>query len=338
MRIGDVEIGAKPLLLSPMEDVTDIVFRRLCKQYGADMVYTEFVSSDALIRKVEKSLKKMTFAEDERPFGIQIYGNQKDAMVEAARMAASMQPDVIDINFGCPVKKIARRGAGSGMLNNIPLMLEITEAIVKAVPLPVTVKTRLGYDASHKNIVEIAERLQDVGIKAITVHGRTRDQLYSGKADWDMIGEVKNNPRMHIPVIGNGDVDSPQRAKECFDRYGVDGIMIGRATIGQPYIFQHIKHYMATGQLLPEPSVKEVVAVVRKHVTMSVEAKGERSGIIHLRRHFAQYFKNLSHFRDTRIRLLNATRLDEVMAILDEIEQKWGSAQRQGNTLEYYFF
>jgi len=324
MRIGNVELGEKPLLLSPMEDVTDSVFRRLCKHFGADMVYTEFVSSDALIRQVEKSLKKMTFTEEERPFGIQIYGNQKDAMVEAARIAEQMHPDVIDINFGCPVKKIARRGAGSGMLNNVPLMLEITAAIVKAVNVPVTVKTRLGYDANHKNIVEIAEQLQDVGIQAITIHGRTRDQLYSGTADWDMIGQVKSNPRMRIPVIGNGDVDGPQKARECFDRYGVDGIMIGRATIGQPFIFQHIKHYLATGQLLPEPSVKEIVAVVRKHVTMAVEAKGERSGIIHLRRHFAQYFKNLSHFRDTRIRLLNATKLDEVLAILQEIEEKWG--------------
>ena len=324
MRIGSVELGNRPLFLSPMEDVTDSVFRRLCKEYGADMVYTEFVSSDALIRQVEKSLRKMAFTPQERPFGIQIYGNQKEAMVEAARIAERMQPDVIDINFGCPVKKIARRGAGSGMLNNVPLMLEITEAIVKAVKVPVTVKTRLGYDANHKNIVEIAERLQDVGIQAITIHGRTRDQMYSGTADWDMIGKVKNNPRMHIPVIGNGDVDGPQKARECFDRYGVDGIMIGRATIGQPYIFQHIKHYLSTGQLLPEPTVKEIVAVVRKHVTMAVEAKGERSGIIHLRRHFAQYFKNLSHFRETRIRLLNATKLEEVMEILKEIEEKWG--------------
>ncbi|MCX7986899.1 MAG: tRNA dihydrouridine synthase DusB [Bacteroidales bacterium] len=324
MRIGNIDFGEQPLFLAPMEEVTDGVFRRLCKHYGADMVYTEFVSSDALIRKVEKSLKKMTFFDEERPIGIQIYGNQKDAMVEAARIAESMKPELIDINFGCPVKKIARRGAGSGMMNNVPLMVEITEAIVKAVKLPVTVKTRLGYDAHQKNIVEIAERLQDVGIQAITIHGRTRDQMYTGTADWTLIGEVKNNPRMHIPVIGNGDIDSPTKAKECFDKYGVDAIMIGRATIGHPYIFSHIKHYLSTGQILPEPGVKEVVAIVRRHIAMAIASKGERSGILHLRRHFAQYFKNLPHFRETRIRLLTATTEEQVHEILNEIEEKWG--------------
>ncbi len=324
MRIGNIEFKGHPLFLAPMEEVTDGVFRRLCKRYGADMVYTEFVSSDALIRKVNKSLNKLTFLEEERPIGIQLYGNEKAAMVEAARIAESANPDLIDINFGCPAKKIARRGAGSGMMCNVPLMVEITEAVVKAVKLPVTVKTRLGYDSRNKNIVEIAERLQDVGIQAITIHGRTRDQMFTGEADWTLIGEVKNNPRMHIPVIGNGDIDHPIKASENVKKYGVDAIMIGRATIGQPYIFKQIKHFFETGEIISSPSIAEIVALVREHTKLVVDEKGERSGILHMRRHFAQYFKNLPHFRETRIQLLNAITLNEVMDILQHIEDKWG--------------
>lgn len=312
-------MGEKPLLLAPMEDVTEPSFRCICKQFGADMVFTEFISSDGLIRNVPKILKKIEINNSERPIGIQIYGHLKDALTESAKIAEAAGPGLVDINFGCPVKKIANRGAGSGMMNNIPLMVEITGAVVKAVKLPVTVKTRLGYDENNKNIVEIAERLQDVGIQAITIHGRTRSQLYKGEADWSLIGEVKNNPRMHIPVVGNGDIDSAEKAKDAYNNYGVDGIMIGRATIGKPWIFKEIKHYLKTGEILPQPVLADIVALSKNHLLKSIEIKGERRGILEMRRHFAQYFKGLPNFREKRIKLLTSTNVIDIFQILDNI-------------------
>ncbi len=324
MQIGKITFLKYPVFLAPMEDVTDGVFRRLCKHFGADMVYTEFISSDGLIRHVKKTKSKLAFDESERPIGIQIYGHLKEAMVEAAKIAEEANPDLIDINFGCPVKKIARRGAGSGMMNNVPLMVEITDAIVKAVKLPVTVKTRLGYDQSNKNIVEIAERLQDVGIKAITIHGRTRDQMYTGKADWTLIAAVKNNPRMHIPVIGNGDINSAPTAREAFEKYGVDAIMIGRATIGRPWIFSEVKTFLNTGEIILPPKIADITPIVRQHLQLSINDKGEKSGILHLRRHLANYFKGLPNFRNTRIKLLTAISADEIMQLLDYIDETYG--------------
>lgn len=323
MRIGNIDLGEKPVLLAPLEDITDPSFRFLCKQYGADVMYTEFVSSDGLIRNSAKSIKKLEFFEYERPIGIQIYGHLLDAMVESARIAEEAKPDLIDINFGCPVKKIARRGAGSGMMNNIPLMVEITAAIVKAVKLPVTVKTRLGYDDNNKNIKEIAERLQDCGIKAITIHGRTRNQMYKGNADWTLIGEVKNNSKMYIPVIGNGDIVSAEKAKFAFDKYGVDGIMIGRAAVGRPWIFQEIKHYLQTGKLIPRPVLDEIIIIAKKHFLKSIETKGEKGGILEMRRHFVHYFKGLPDFRETRIKLLTSMDIQNILALLDEIKKKY---------------
>lgn len=288
------------------------------------MMYTEFISSDGLIRNAGKSLKKLEIFDYERPIGIQIYGHLKDAMVEAAIIAERANPDVIDINFGCPMKKIVRRGAGSGMMNNVPLMVEITDAIVKAVKKPVTVKTRLGYDEENKNIVDIAERLQDVGIKAITIHGRTRSQLYTGKADWTLIGAVKNNPRMTIPVIGNGDIRSGFDAYEAFEKYGVDGIMIGRATVGCPWIFEEIKHFLKHKSPLPPKNVAEVSTLVKKHLLLSVELKGERGGILEMRRHFAHYYRGLPNFRETRIKLLTSLNVDEILQIIDSIDERYG--------------
>ncbi len=311
----------KPLLLAPMEDITDPSFRYICKKGGADLMYTEFISSDGLIRNGKKSVTKLDIFDYERPVGIQIYGHLVEPMVEAAKIAESARPDLIDINFGCPVKKIARRGAGSGMMQNVPLMVKITENIVKSVTLPVTVKTRLGWDESSKNIVEVAEKLQDAGIKAITIHGRTRAQLYKGEADWTLIGEVKNNPRMKIPVFGNGDVNSPLKAKEMFDRYGVDGIMIGRASIGRPWIFSQIKKYLETGVLPPEPSLEEKTAIAREHFLKSIERKGERTGIFQMRRHFVCYFKGLENFRETRLKLLTSTDVKEILSILGKIPE-----------------
>ncbi|MBO5711067.1 MAG: tRNA dihydrouridine synthase DusB, partial [Rikenellaceae bacterium] len=279
MKIDNIDLGEKPVMLAPMEDVTDPTFRYLCKMYGAQMMYTEFISADGLIRDGKKSLAKLTLFDYERPIGIQIYGHQIEPMVEAALVAEAAKPDLIDINFGCPVKKIANRGAGSGMMRDVPLMVEMTRRIVDAVKLPVTVKTRLGWDNDHKNIVEIAERLQDVGIKALTIHGRTRAQMYTGQADWTLIGEVKNNPRMKIPIIGNGDIDSGQKAAEAFNRYGVDGIMIGRATYGRPWIFREIRHYLGTGKELAQPSVLERVELAKLHIRKSIEFKDTRRGI-----------------------------------------------------------
>jgi len=325
MTIDNINLGDKPVLLAPMEDVTDQAFRLLCKEFGASMVYSEFVSADALIRSVNRSLQKITVCDEERPVAVQIYGRDVASMVEAAKIIeAEAHPDVLDINFGCPVKKVAGKGAGAGMLKNIPLMLEITKAVVEAVNLPVTVKTRLGWDHENKIIVELAEQLQDCGIKALTIHGRTRSQMYTGEADWTLIGAVKNNPRMHIPIIGNGDITTPMRAKECFDKYGVDAIMIGRATFGRPWIFKEIRHYLDTGTEIEGLTNQWKLDVLRKEILKSVEAspKGELGGLLHVRRHLAAtpLFKGIPNFRQTRIKMLRAETVDELFKILDEIE------------------
>ena len=326
MKIRNIDLGEQPVLLAPMEDVTDPAFRLMCKQFGADMVYTEFVSSDALIRSVGKTMLKLNISEKERPVAIQIYGKDTDTMVEAARIVEQAKPDIFDINFGCPVKKIAGRGAGSGMMRDVPLMVEMTRRIVAAVKKPVTVKTRLGWDAEHKIIVELAEQLQDCGIEALTIHGRTRAQMYTGEADWTLIGEVKKNPRMRIPIIGNGDITTPQRAKECFEQYGVDAIMIGRASFGRPWIFKEVKHYLETGEELPPLSFKWRMDVLRQEVLDSVNLLDERRGILHVRRHLAAspLFKGIPNFKDTRIAMLRAETLNELNGILDHIEATFG--------------
>ena len=318
-----------------MEDITDPSFRYLCKLNGADFMYTEFISSDGLIRDGQKSVKKLDIYDFERPIGIQLYGHLTDAMVEAALIAENARPELIDINFGCPVKKIANRGAGAGMLRNIPLMISMTESIVKAVKLPVTVKTRIGWDEDSKNIVEIAERLQDTGIAALTIHGRTRSQLYKGTADWTLIDEVKNNPRMKIPIIGNGDIDSPEKAREMFSRYGVDGIMIGRATVGRPWIFRDIRHYLDTGELLPEPEVSEKALLALLHLDKSIEFKEGKRAILEMRRHLSNYFKGLPHFKETRLKLLTTPEPDQIREIINEISEKWGSYRSDDRTSVY---
>lgn len=325
MKIGNIELGERPVFLAPMEDVTDIAFRLMCKRFGADMVYTEFVSSDALIRNVNKTQQKLTVAEEERPVAIQIYGKEVDAMVEAARICEVARPDLIDINFGCPVKKVAGKGAGAGMLRNIPLMLEITREVVKAVNIPVTVKTRLGWDADNKIIVDLAEQLQDCGIAALSIHGRTRAQMYTGEADWTLIGEVKNNSRMHIPVIGNGDVTSAQICKQQFDRYGVDGVMIGRASIGRPWIFREIKHYLTTGEQPSDEPFSWYLNILKQQVMQSVERLDERRGILHIRRHLAatSLFKGIADFKQTRVAMLRAETIDELFCILNGIQEKY---------------
>ena len=324
MKIGNIEFGDRPLFLAPMEDVTDPSFRYMCKEFGADMVTTEFISSDGLIRDAAKSLAKLDIYDYERPVGIQIYGHLIEPMVEAARVAETAHPDVIDINFGCPVKKIAGRGAGSGMMKDVPLMVEMTRRIVDAVKTPVTVKTRLGWDDDNKNIEDIALRLQDTGIAALTIHGRTRAQMYRGEADWTLIGKVKNNPRIHIPIIGNGDIDSPQKAAEAFDRYGVDAVMIGRATYGRPWIFREIRHYLSTGELLPQPSVTERVEIAKRHVLKSVEIKGDKVGVLEMRRHLSNYFKGLPDFKETRLKLVTLFDIPEILATLDYVGERWG--------------
>ena len=324
MRIAHLELPDKPLFLAPMEDVTDASFRYICKQYGADMMYTEFVSSDGLIRDARKSLEKLEIHDYERPIGIQIYGHIPEAMVEAAQRVEAAQPDLIDINFGCPVNKIARRGAGSGMMREPDKLVEIIRQVVQAVKLPVTVKTRLGWDEDSKIIVELAERLQDVGIAALTIHGRTRCQMYKGEADWTLIGAVKNNPRMHIPIIGNGDISTPQQAAAAFDRYGVDGIMIGRATFGHPSLFREIRHYLNTGEELPPMSVRETVNLAKAHFQKSLEVKGSRVGVLEMRRHLSTYFKGLPNFKETRSSLVTEDDPMEVFKILDTIAQIWG--------------
>ncbi len=323
LKIGDIDLGEMPLFLAPMEDVTDPPFRHVCKLFGADMMYTEFISSEGLIRDAAKSVKKLDFEEEERPVGIQIFGHDIDSMVEAARYAERANPDLIDINFGCSVKKVVKKGAGAGILNDIPKMIRMTAAIVKAVHLPVTVKTRLGYDEQHKDIVDIAEQLQDVGIAALTIHGRTRTMRYSDPADWTLIGEVKNNPRMHIPIIGNGDIKDPVSAKYFKDTYGVDGLMIGRAVYGNPWIFRDIKHYFATGELLPPVSVEERIRVITLHLERSVAWKGERTGLFEIRKHWGHYFKGFPGFKPYRIRLMQAQTTDEIKEILQEIKKNF---------------
>ncbi len=306
-----------------MEDVTDPSFRYICKEFGADMVYTEFISSDGLIRDGKKSVRKLDIYDYERPVGIQLYGHITESMTDAARLAEAAAPDLIDINYGCPVKKIAHRGAGAGMLNNIPLMTEMTRAIVEATSLPVTVKTRLGWDENSKNIHEIALKLQDQGIEAITIHGRTRAQLYKGKADWTLIGEVKNDPAIHIPVIGNGDVTSPEIAAKMFSTYNVDAIMIGRAAVGRPWLFRDIRHYLDTGNILPEPLLEEKVDIAVKHFKKSLEWKSEPVGIFEMRRHFSNYFKGLPHFRELRLKLLTSLDVNEIFDLLETIREKY---------------
>ena len=324
MRIGNVDLGDKPVLLAPMEDVTDASFRVVCKKFGADMVYTEFIPSDGLIRDAAKAIAKMKTSDEEAPIAIQIYGNDPVAMVEAAKMADHAEEiagghgcDIIDINFGCPVNKIAGRGAGSGMMREPDKMVMITEQIVKAVRKPVTVKTRLGWDENSKIIVGLAERLQDTGIQALTIHGRTRCQMYKGEADWTLIGEVKNNPRMHIPIIGNGDINSARKAKEAFDRFGVDGIMVGRASFGHPWIFREIKHYLETGEELPPMSVRDRVALAKWHLSLSVGLKGPVTGVLEMRRHLSCYFKGLPDFKETRVRLVTEPSAVELDKLLD---------------------
>jgi len=317
--IGNITLPDHALFLAPMEDVTDPSFRFICKHFGADMVYTEFIPSDGLIRDAKKSIKKLEMTEDERPIGIQLYGHLIDSMVEAAKIAQEAKPDLIDINFGCPVRKIANRGAGAGMLCNIPMMVGMTKAIVEAVRLPVTVKTRLGWDETSKNIVDIAEKLQDVGIQALTIHGRTRAQLYKGSADWTLIGEVKKNPRMKIPIIGNGDIITPQSAKVAFESYGVDGIMIGRATVGRPWLFREIRHYLNTGEILPPMSLQQTVGLARLQFAKSLEIKGNPRGIFEMRRHFSNYFKGLPDFRDIRMKLVTSLDPEEINRMLDLI-------------------
>ena len=342
MKIGNIDLGEKPVLLAPMEDVTDASFRIVCKKFGADMVYTEFIPSDGLIRDAAKAIAKMKTSDDEAPIAIQIYGNDPDAMVEAAKMADNADQiagghgcDIIDINFGCPVNKIAGRGAGSGMMREPDKMVMITERIVKAVSKPVTVKTRLGWDESSKIIVPLAERLQDAGIAALTIHGRTRCQMYKGEADWTLIGQVKENPRMHIPIIGNGDINSPQKAGEAFGKYGVDGIMVGRASFGHPWIFREIKHYLTTGEILPSMSVNDRVALAKWHLSLSTGLKGPVTGVLEMRRHLSCYFKGLPDFKETRVKLVTAPTADEVMALLNYVSERWGACPLEESSSVY---
>jgi nifR3 family TIM-barrel protein len=322
MQIGSLTFDKYPVFLAPMEDVTDIGFRLLCKEFGADMVYTEFISSDALVRHVNKTKAKLEVSDEERPVAMQIYGKDPAAMAEAARICEEARPDVLDINFGCPVKKVAGKGAGAGMLQTPDKMLEITRAVVEAVKLPVTVKTRLGWDHEHRIIVDLAERLQDCGIAALTIHGRTRAQMYTGEADWTLIGEVKNNPRMHIPIIGNGDITSPEAARQAFDRYGVDAVMIGRGSIRAPWIFREVKHYLQTGELAPPQDFSYYLSVLKRQVLQSVERLGERRGILHSRRHIAAspLFKGIPDFKPTRVAMLRAESLQGLFEIMDKID------------------
>ncbi|MEJ6492433.1 MAG: tRNA dihydrouridine synthase DusB [Flavobacteriales bacterium] len=320
VKIRDIELGEFPLLLAPMEDVSDPPFRALCKKHGADLMYTEFISSEGLIRDAAKSVMKLDIYEYERPVGIQIFGYDIESMKMATQIIEKTNPDIIDINYGCPVKKVACKGAGAGILQDIPKMVRMTEAIVKATNLPVTVKTRLGWDDNSKFVVDTAERLQDVGIEAISIHGRTRKQMYKGEADWQLIGDVKNNPRMHIPVFGNGDIDSPKKVIDYKEKYGVDGVMIGRASIGYPWVFNEIKHFMKTGEHLAPPGIKERVAITKEHLTMSVNWKGEILGVAEMKRHYSNYFKGISHFKEYRTKLVTTFDLQEIYDTLDYIE------------------
>ena len=326
MKLGDIEFGPQPLFLAPMEDVTDIGFRLLCKRYGASMVYTEFISAEALVRSIEATIRKLTIRDEERPVGIQIYGRDVDSMVEAAKMVEEARPDVIDLNFGCPVKKVAGKGAGAGMLRNIPLMLDITREVVKAVHTPVTVKTRLGWDTGNLIITTLAEQLQDCGISALTIHGRTRSQMYTGEADWTLIGEVKRNPRIHIPIIGNGDITSPEEAREAFERYGVDAVMVGRATFGRPWIFKEMRDYLDGKPADPSLDFNKKLDILEEQLRINVERIDEYRGILHTRRHLAgsPIFKGIPDFRQTRIAMLRANKMDELIGILEECRTKLG--------------
>lgn len=327
MKIGNIQFGDRPLLLAPMEDVTDIGFRRLCKRYGAAMVYTEFVSAEALVRSVKSTMNKLTISDDERPVGIQIYGRDVPQMVEAAKIVEEAGPDLIDINFGCPVKKVAGKGAGAGMLQNIPLLLDITREVVKAVKVPVTVKTRLGWNSDNLIITELAEQLQDCGIQALTIHGRTRAQMYTGQADWTLIGEVKRNPRIHIPIIGNGDITTPEEARQAFERYGIDAVMIGRATFGHPWIFKEIRDYLNGKEPDPELDFNRKLDILEEQLRINVERIDEYRGILHTRRHLAAtpIFKGIPDFRQTRIAMLRASTVDELMAILEDCRKRLGN-------------
>lgn len=325
VKINNIELGDFPLLLAPMEDVSDPPFRAVCKENGADLMYTEFISADGLIRDAEKSLQKLDIYDYERPIGIQIFGDKIDAMREAATIAEAANPELIDINYGCPVKKVACKGAGAGILKDIDKMERMTAEIVKQVSLPVTVKTRLGWDDSTIKILEVAKRLQGVGIQALTIHGRTRVQMYKGEANWNPIAEVKNHPDIHIPIFGNGDIDSPEKALEYKNKFGVDGIMIGRAAIGYPWIFNEIKHYLKTGEKLAPPSVEERIDVCKRHLNFSIEWKGERLGTFEMRRHYTSYFKNIPNFKEFRMRLVLADTQQETLAILDEIAHQFSS-------------
>jgi len=324
VKIGNLEFDKYPVFAAPMEDVSEPSFRYMCKKHGADLLYSEFASSDAIIRKVNKTMRKLQTFEYERPFAMQIFGNNPETMAEAARIVELSKPEIIDINFGCPVKKVAGKGAGSGMLKDIPKMIAVAKAIVDAVDVPVTAKTRLGWDYDDMPIVSVAEQLQDVGIQALTIHGRTRCQMYTGEADWTLIGETKNNPRIKIPIIGNGDIDTPQKAKEAFDKYGVDAIMIGRGAIGQPWIFRDVKHYLKTGELLPPLTLAQQVEELKDYMEKSIEIKGLPGGVTHMRRQFAKAFKGLDDFRETRINLLTRTDHKETLDLLDYIVNRWG--------------
>lgn len=322
VKIRDIELGEFPLLLAPMEDVSDPPFRALCKKHGADLMYTEFISSEGLIRDAIKSRKKLEIFDYEKPIGIQIFGGDEEAMSLSAKIVDATQPDLLDINFGCPVKKVVSKGAGAGVLKDIDLMVRLTQACVKSTSLPVTVKTRLGWDESSINIHEVAERLQDVGIEALSIHGRTRAQMYKGEANWTNIAEVKNNQRIKIPIFGNGDIDTPEKALEYRHKYGVDGIMIGRAAIGYPWIFREIKHFFATGEHLPTPTVKERVEAARDHLNMSVQWKGQGLGVVEMKRHYTNYFKGIAHFKEYRTKLVTSFDLQEILDLLQEIEEK----------------
>jgi nifR3 family TIM-barrel protein len=323
LKIGNIELGETPLFLAPMEDVTDPSFRAVCKPFGVDMMYTEFISSEGLIRDAKKSLKKLIFEESERPIGIQIFGHHTPSMIEAAKVSAEANPDLIDINFGCPVKKVTGKGAGAALLRDIPKMLEITEAVVKAVNLPVTVKTRLGWDTDDMPIVQLAEQLQDIGVQALTIHGRTRNQLYKGEADWQLIGETKNNPRVHIPIIGNGDITSAKIALEKKNKYGVDGLMIGRGSIGNPWIFRDIRHILQTGEELPPPSMSERVEICKNHIVQSIKWKGEDVSLREIRKHFSNYFRGYYNIKPYRMRLVTAKSFDDVNQVFKELLQEY---------------
>ena len=324
IKIGNIDLGDFPLLLAPMEDVSDPPFRAICKQQGADMMYTEFISSEGLIRDAEKSVQKLDIYDFERPIGIQIFGGNMDSMIEATKIVEQANPDVIDINYGCPVKKVVCKGAGSGILQDIPKMVRLTEAVVKATKKPVTVKTRLGWDEDTKYIVEVAERLQDVGIQGISIHGRTRKQMYKGEAKWDLIRDTKNNPRLHIPVFGNGDINSPEKALQYKNEYGVDGIMIGRAAIGYPWIFNEIKHYLKTGKHLAPPTIHDRVEAAKIHLQESIRWKGLTLGILEMRRHYTNYFRGLPGIKEYRLKLVTYQTEEEILNLLDEILQKYG--------------